>query len=147
MTMTPKERIFCKQTTCENEIKKQFTQTRTAHFDNLRGTVRICKQYNEHWRDFTLQRGHFFGQDYDGDFFVSAYEPGKHPNTIIVYAKAEFNGVWERLELPIENDLCVRIKAALKVRESMGIKRVEHQPRYLQIKHERVPFPKGKPKY
>lgn len=145
--MTPKERIAQKQTISEKEFKRQLTQKRTAHFNSMRGKVRVSEYYNQPWNDFVLQRGHFYGQDFDGDYFVSAYEPGKHPNTIVVYAKAEFCGVWERLELPCDNDLCVRIKAALPLRYNMGIKRVEHQPQGLRLKHEKIHFPKTKPIY
>lgn len=49
----------------------------------LFGKVRISQTYGQRWHDFTLQKGHMFGEDKDG-FFVTAGEPRKH-STIIVY--------------------------------------------------------------
>ena len=145
--MTPQQRIEFKQQQTLQALKKPLTQKRTNKYNSLRGVVRISQYYNQPWRGFTLQRGHFYGQDITGDYFVSSYEPGFNPNTIVVYARAEFNGVWERLELPRDDELCMLIAKAIPKRSVMGISKVEHQPDELMRKHEKIQFQNTIPKY
>lgn len=103
----------------------------------LRGQVRISLYYNNPWRGFTLQRGHFFGQDENGDYFVCGLEHGSN-NTIAVYAMNEHGAKWYKYYLPVSHPLCQRILAAIPERKALGISGVEFQPLDLAIKHGKV---------
>lgn len=96
------------------------------------GQVRICTKFNLHWHNFTLQRGHLYGQNKDG-YFVSALEPGK-PGTIKVY-RAGRDEQWEVCYLKMSDELTQKLKEAVMRRQEMGINGVEFQP----IKNQKIP--------
>lgn len=43
----------------------------------LKGKARVSDRYNQPWRGFTLQRGHFYGETVDGVYFVTGLESRK----------------------------------------------------------------------
>ncbi|MPM22635.1 hypothetical protein SDC9_69093 [bioreactor metagenome] len=94
----------------------------------LKGQVRISRRWNQPWRGFTLQRGHFYGETKDGIFFVSGLE--KHHDQIKVYICDTSSGdyVWTARFLQSNDELVQHIKKAIPERKSLGIDRVEFEP-------------------
>lgn len=98
---------------------------------NLIGKVRVMKSEVMPWHEFTLRRGHFFGETEDGIYFVSGLEKSRRGNYYKVYLCDKLHdGEQEHLEwkaywLPASNSLIKKIAAAVPEREALGIYRVE----------------------
>lgn len=98
---------------------------------NLIGKVRVMKSEVMPWHEFTLRRGHFFGETEDGIYFVSGLEKSRRGNYYKVYLCDKLHdGEQEHLEwkaywLPASNSLIKKIAAAVPEREALGIYGVE----------------------
>lgn len=97
----------------------------------LIGKARVCDRYNQPWRGFTLQRGHFFGETTDGVYFVSGLESRKDGKIKVYLGTAhlysnEYN--WSVHWCDADNYIVGLCVAEIPRRKRMGIERVEFQP-------------------
>ena len=98
---------------------------------NLIGKVRVMKSEIMPWHEFTLRRGHFFGETEDGIYFVSGLEKSRRGNCYKVYLCDRLHDgeqehlEWEAYWLPASNSLIKKIAAAVPEREALGIYGVE----------------------
>lgn len=91
-----------------------------------KGIIRISLHNNIHWRNFTLQKGHFFGETEDGIYFVSGLEKG-YGKSVKVYLCDTSTGdyVWKAQYFTSQNPLVKAILAAVPERKRLGIEKVE----------------------
>lgn len=93
---------------------------------NLIGKVRVMKSEVMPWHEFTLRRGHFFGETEDGIYFVSGLEKGKGNRYKVYLCDKKHSNEQEHLEwkaywLPDSNSLVKKIAEAVSEREALGI--------------------------
>lgn len=93
---------------------------------NLIGKVRVMKSEVMPWHEFTLRRGHLFGETEDGIYFVSGLEKGKGNRYKVYLCDRLHDGEQEHLEwkaywLPDSNSLVKKIAEAVSEREALGI--------------------------
>ena len=115
----------------------------------LYNTVRICKNANNKWHDFTLQKNHLFGEDEQG-YFVSSLERVKGKGYIYVYrCNAGENGYhWYKTMISVRTELAKKLFAkyngkiefvSVKKERGYAPKRKTIKP-YFPYKPLRIPY-------
>jgi len=108
----------------------------------LKGVVRISTQYNQPWRGFTLQRGHFYGQTESGVFFVSGLDKnsrGEIKAYLCAVSLYSDTYKWKAYWLSPDSQLAHMLIEAVPKRKALGIDKVEFKPASKEtIKEKRV---------
>lgn len=103
-----------------------------------KGQVRISTRYNQLWRGFTLQRGHFFGETLEGQYWVSGLQRGQGGTVKVYFCDVNSDEYhWSFDYLPRDHPLVKQIFEAIPRRKAMGIENVEWEPLHKQ----KVNFP------